>query len=118
MIVLPTGYSYGRLDLEQSIDVVSALRHGEVPTTGLRGRSSYGPVGQAAEVAVREKFSAGAEDLRVVENGSSAVVSHRDGRQWQVELDTVTLSPRPASCGAGAKPVKSVRVESVESVHH
>ncbi|NMN96189.1 sucrase ferredoxin [Antrihabitans stalactiti] len=110
MIVLPTGYTYGRLDGDRSETVVAAALAGRVSSDGLRGRSSYGAAAQAAEVAVREQVDAGVDDLTVTDSDGLPVVVHRDGRRWESAVRIATLPPRPASCGAVAKPVDTVTV--------
>ncbi|MEV0945915.1 sucrase ferredoxin [Rhodococcus sp. NPDC049939] len=110
MILLPTGYTYGRLSAQQSLDVVRAATHGEVHMAGLRGRSSWDSRGQVAELAVRELVDAGPNELTIEPN---SVVAHRDGRRWSVGLEERELSPRPASCGAAPKPVRSVAATGV-----
>ncbi len=113
MIVLPTGYTYGRLDSVRSEAVVADAMRGIVSVDGLRGRSAYQPAGQAAEVAIRQVVAADAGDLDVDETGETPLVRHRDGRRWQTILRTWTLPPRPASCGAAPKSVSAVAVETV-----
>jgi len=110
MIMLPTGYTYGRLDAEQSEAVVEAVVAGSVPVTGLRGRSSYTAYAQAAEVAVRSTIHASVDALTVVEFQSDPVVVHADGRRWEAHVRTRPLPPRPASCGAVPKPAEAVEV--------
>ncbi|MFC9787568.1 sucrase ferredoxin [Rhodococcus sp. NPDC127528] len=104
VIVLPTGYTYGRLTAPQSVEAVLAAGRGEVYPAGLRGRSCWTPPGQVAEIAVRQRVPAAADDLAVDETGAAPVVRHRDGRAWAVEVSRVELEPRPASCGAVPKP--------------
>lgn len=116
LILLPSGYTYGRLDTAGSARAVEAARRGEVAAEGLRGRSCWSAVGQVAEMAVRERVSAGSQDLVVDESGELAVVTHRDGRRWEVSVESETLPPRPVSCGAKAKSVQSVRVVSAREV--
>ncbi|AOW92134.1 sucrase [Rhodococcus sp. WMMA185] len=113
MILLPTGYTYGRLSAQQSLDVVRAAVRGEVPRTGLRGRSSWDTKGQVAELAVRELIDAAPNALTVEPN---SVVAHRDGRRWAVDVEERELSPRPTSCAAAPKPVRPVVATSVRAL--
>ncbi len=124
VVLLPTGLTYGRVDAAAAARAVEAAMAGEVAPIGLRGRSCYGPVAQAAEIAVREVAAAGAEDLVVdlepdepdtdlplpvdATLAGVAVVTHRDGRRWQVRVHTRNYAPRQASCGASPKPVTAV----------
>jgi hypothetical protein len=109
MILLPTGYTYGRLGPSESIDAVDAAARDEVYLQGLRGRSCWSPAGQVAEVAVREQVSAGVDDLTVDGPEDRPVIRHRDGRTWTVSVAAVDLPPRPASCGADPTPVPALR---------
>lgn len=112
-IVLPTGYMYGRLDAERSVETVAAVFAGELPIQGLRGRSSYPAADQVAEVAVRKLIPARIGELVVEKDGAAPIVAHRDGRRWAVTLRKITLDPRPKSCGAAPKPVAAEIAESV-----
>ncbi|MFD6858440.1 sucrase ferredoxin [Rhodococcus sp. NPDC060090] len=117
MILLPTGYSYGRLDAAQSIEAVRAAARGEVYAPGLRGRSAWGAAGQVAELAVRDVVgdtSMGA--FTVDETGTELLVRHRDGRTWRVDVETRELPARPASCGAVPKPVRPVVATKVTAL--
>jgi hypothetical protein len=88
---LPTGYAYGRLDLPSAESLLS-------PGTGVllehcRGRSTWPAAGQTAELAVRTAIDDRDPDtLRVTDVDQLAsdrwvaVVSHVDGRGWQVEV--------------------------------
>ncbi|EME23635.1 sucrase ferredoxin [Rhodococcus triatomae] len=112
MILLPTGYTYGRLDPSESVAAVEAAARGEVYLRGLRGRSCWASTGQVAEIAVREEISVGIDDLAV----EGTVVRHRDGRTWTVPVEAVDLPPRPASCGADPKPARALTAGAVEFV--
>ncbi|MDT2009654.1 sucrase ferredoxin [Rhodococcus opacus] len=112
-ILLPTGYTYGRLSVQQSVEAVRAAARGEVYRTGLRGRSCWDAPAQVAEVAVRELVDAPANDLTVHAN---SIVTHRDGRRWGVELEERELPPRPASCGAAPKPVRPVVATGIRAL--
>lgn len=115
MILLPTGYTYGRLDAERSASAVAAAHRGEVYLPGLRGRSCWDAAGQVAEIAVREQVSAGADDLSVSGPPERPRVLHRDGRSWTVPVTAVDLPPRPASCGADPKPMGALVAGAVEA---
>jgi hypothetical protein len=112
-VALPTGYLYGRLDL------ASAARLLE-PGTGVlidncRGRSTWSPAGQVAELAVRRTIDDQHPDsLMVTESETHLTVSHVDGRSWRITVAERT-SPdlRSTSCGAAPKPSTFLEVESV-----
>ncbi|TSE02067.1 sucrase ferredoxin [Skermania sp. ID1734] len=119
VIVLPTGYSYGRLDATASAHVVEAAMRGKVALPGLRGRSCYRPAAQAAEVAVRDLTGdTDISALAVGEQDSGVLVAHRDGRSWWVEVGIEKLVPRAVSCGAKPKPVEVVRVREIRELPH
>ncbi|MFD0365832.1 sucrase ferredoxin [Nocardia sp. GCM10030253] len=134
VVLLPSGLTYGRLDVAGAVRAVEAARRGAVSMTGLRGRSCYKPIEQAAELAVRERISAAADDLTVrlepdtatstgpaVDSADStlagaAVVTHRDGRRWRVTVHSVAFAPRQASCGAAPKPVTAVVADEIRPI--
>jgi hypothetical protein len=113
LILLPTGYTYGRLSTQESVDAVRAAARGEGYPTGLRGRSCWDAPGQVAELAVRDFVDAAADELTLDAN---SVVAHRDGRRWVVDLEQRELPPRPASCGAAPKPVRPVVATGVRAL--
>ena len=115
--LLPYGVVYGRLDPADALHVYTEAREGRQPVRGYRGRSTFDRAGQAAEAAVRRH--SGAEHLddldvaavREREDGSwHVLVTHRDGRQFAVEVRPVALEPpRPESCRkAAVRPVAYV----------
>lgn len=117
MILLPSGYTYGRLSEADSLAAVESALHGEVYLPGLRGRSTWTPQGQASEIAVRQYIPCGIDDVDVVDlGGGVSVVEHVDGRRWEVETETSELAPRPPSCGAVPKPVRPVIAKSVREL--
>lgn len=117
MILLPTGFTYGRLDPQSSAAALRAAARGEVYRQGLRGRSTWTAVGQAAEIAVRDMCGdIDADSLTVDESAVDPLVRHRDGRAWRVTVETRELPARPASCGAAPKPVHPVVVTAVAAL--
>ncbi|NLE80333.1 MAG: sucrase ferredoxin [Rhodococcus sp.] len=112
MILLPTGYTYGRLGEAESAAAMHAARRGAVQFEGLRGRSVWDPRGQVAEMAVRNQVEAGVNELSV----DGDTVTHADGRRWSVDIEETELPPRPASCGAAPKPVKSFAARKVRTL--
>ncbi|GAA4405978.1 sucrase ferredoxin [Tsukamurella soli] len=114
LIVLPTGYTYGRVTGQSAKDVFDGARAGVVLPAGLRGRSSTPPVGQVAEVAMRELLGPAPVDaLTVTVDGDRAIVAHADGRSWVVGVASEPLPPRPASCGKEAKGARAWLVTSL-----
>ena len=63
-ILLPTGYTYGRLSEPSALAVYLSLAGRAIPSLhGLRGRSTDTPVEQAAEVAVRLELEKKGEEV-------------------------------------------------------
>lgn len=118
VLLLPgTGYTYGPTTVEHAARVVGAELAGRVETEHLRGRSTWTPAGQVAEVAVRGTgVEAGTDDLVVtVDPGVPlvATVTHTDGRTWRVEAGQRPLPPRRNSC---RKPPTDASAWVVESL--
>jgi hypothetical protein len=114
-LVLPTGYTYGRLDAASAMAARKAAGHGEVETALCRGRSTWSPAGQVAELAVRSATGLrGADALSVVDAAGGAVVTAQDGRRWAVDV-TAEDGPglRPASCAAEPAPFSALRATRV-----
>lgn len=114
MILLPSGYTYGRLDADASLASVRSAREGEVRLEGLRGRSVWSPRGQVAENAVRQRVKAGIDELSI----EGETVVHADGRRWAVTIEESELAPRPASCGAVVKSVTALIARDVREQPH
>ncbi|MCH6165329.1 sucrase ferredoxin [Pseudonocardia alaniniphila] len=109
-LVLPTGYAYGRLDQAAAVAAYKAAASGEVETAMCRGRSTWTPAGQVAELAVRA--ATGLRDagvLRADHAPGGAIVTARDGRRWSVDVAEVTGGARPASCGDDPVPSRALR---------
>ena len=66
-VLLPTGYLYGRLDVPFAERLLAAAGTGTVLTERCRGRSTWSPAGQVAELAVRELTGTAGPDLLQVE---------------------------------------------------
>ena len=63
-IMLPTGYTYGRLSEPSALAAYLSLAGRSIPSLhGLRGRSTDAPVEQAAEVAVRLELEKKGEEV-------------------------------------------------------
>ncbi|MET9328208.1 sucrase ferredoxin [Tsukamurella sp. NPDC003166] len=123
VIVLPTGYTYGRVSSAQAGEALDAARAGVVSTSGLRGRSSIPPAEQAAEVAVREVLGpVGPDALRTTSDGAPAAgvhavtVEHEDGRAWTMTVTAEDLPPRMMSCGKKPSAARAWRVTDAAAV--
>jgi hypothetical protein len=113
-LVLPTGYAYGRLDPATAIAARKAAFSGEVDTAQCRGRSTWSPVGQVAELAVRAATGLrDADMLQVGDAPGGAVVTARDGRRWAVDVAALDGAPRPLSCGTDPAPMTALHATAV-----
>ena len=121
VLLLPgTGYTYGPAETDLAVRIVKAELDGRVVTEHLRGRSTWPPAGQVAEVAVRDAdVDAGIDDLVVDIDPDSphvAVVRHTDGRAWRVETGTRPLPARSQSCRKPPTDAKAWVVESLTAL--
>lgn len=118
-LVLPTGYLYGRLDPGAAVDALKAAGHGEMQAALCRGRSTWTPAGQVAELTVRE--ATGLRDATAltvdVEPSGQVLVSARDGRRWAVDVrPSEQVGERPLSCGALPEPFTPLRAVALRSL--
>lgn len=117
-LVLPTGYLYGHLDLGSAIAARKAAGAGEVELDRCRGRCTWSPAGQVAELAVRAATGIrDADALRVhPDEGDTVRVTSRDaGRGWRVTVRRVEIGVcRPSSCGAGMAPIVPVQATRID----
>jgi hypothetical protein len=115
MLVLPYGYTYGRLSAHTAKEVLEATRGGTMVPEWCRGRSFWERPGQAAELAVRQDYAVeDAEVLTVTQaadpvmssqepeadpDGWTVRVAHADGRAWEARVRRTAAQPaRPESC--------------------
>jgi hypothetical protein len=125
MVVLPHGICYGRLADTDAPGLFAAHEQGELyDLAKLRGRTSYPPTVQAAEVLLRQALAdkqlaslRWLDTVRVDDAQESPArgpvlerVRFRDaaGGEHSIELERVSLPPAPASCGAAPKPVQAL----------
>jgi hypothetical protein len=112
-VLLPAGTLHGRLDVAAALELVRAAEQDETVLGGSRGRSTWPPAAQAAELAVREEHGVlGLDDLEVTGHAEVAsgawetVVRHRDGRSWLVHVTAEESEvSRSESCGKALKPM-------------
>jgi hypothetical protein len=117
-VLLPTGYSYGRLTTAFG----ARLLAGGPLVENCRGRSTWSPAGQIAELAVRS--ATGDEDPDTVtvtgiddlpDGGGLVTVAHVDGRSWRVTVAQQPMTDQPASCDGEPNPDVTFRVVSVRT---
>lgn len=118
-MVLPTGYVYGRLDADLARRILARAAAGEVETEHCRGRSTWSPGGQVAELAVRAATGlCGPDDLVMIDDRGDAVhLNSTAGGRWAVDLERVELAAtRPASCGARPTLATALRASAVRTL--
>ena len=117
MLLMPWGYSFGRVNEHAGGRLVHAALEGKYFYPGNRGRGIYDEPSQAAEVAVAGQLLEAGEQLhyqdlvfaqRLESSDANAdtdtetcavEVGHRDGRVWQVRLENKLFDGVVASCG-------------------
>jgi hypothetical protein len=106
VLVLPSGVQLGRISVAEAAAVVAEALAGRVELDHFRGRATYSPEVQAADLAVRRAFGLdGIDDLQLVEVDGD-VVRFRDvtGRQHVAIAERRSGPVVPASCGADPEP--------------
>lgn len=104
MILLPWGYSYGRIPTGQAIDAVKTSAQGHMYLTGLRGRGCWDAPGQTAEIAVAQHLGAhtvsvGSLVVRATtgqeqERAEEEIASNAHGRMGGVVQNNATTTDR------------------------
>ena len=107
-IVLPTGYTYGRLSEPSAMVAYLSLAGRSVPSLhGLRGRSTDTPAEQAADVAVRLELEKKGEEVT-----SGGLVS----RETSVQEALDALNAASTNPAAGPSPELSAENPTLEAV--
>jgi hypothetical protein len=118
-LVLPTGYTYGRLDPAAAAAIRDDAAAGLMTVDGCRGRCTWSPRGQVAELAVREATGLRSPDALTVDDDSDDTVhvASATGERWAVDVESVEVdATRPASCGARPTLMVPLRAASVRAL--
>ncbi len=118
-LVLPTGYVYGRLEPTSATAIRVAATAREITTARCRGRCTWSPRGQVAELAVREATGLRSPDALIVEDDSGDAIHVRSvaGERWAVDVESVDIDAiRPASCGARPTLMVPLRAAAVRAL--
>lgn len=105
-ILLPYGATYARLTVASAIDALDAGARGDIPgdlnnPTHDRGSSWLAAPDQARVSAVRHAIG---ETSLTALHVDHDIVTHQDGRSWQVDVTQESGPALPASCGKDAVP--------------
>jgi len=112
-VLLPAGTLHGRLSVAAAANVLRAALRDETVLDGSRGRSTWPPPAQVAELAVRQECQELSLSALVVlahesigEHAWATEIAHVDGRSWHVETVAHDSDGRRAeSCGKDLKPL-------------
>lgn len=123
-VLLPTGYLYGRLDEAGAEDLLHRAGKGQLRLGGCRGRSSWSPAGQVAELTVRERIREERADAVTVIADEEVAPGRRtvrvridDGTTWVVDALERELTPeRRTSCAKAPVVPEAWTVERLERV--
>lgn len=115
-VLLPSGYTYGRLKPAVGDAILSAARGENVTREQCRGRSTWSRPAQAAELAVRDltgerRLNA----LRAEDTGSGFIrITHTDGTAWSVAVREQALDPpRPNGCGKDPASLPTTVIDAI-----
>lgn len=110
-LALPTGYCYGRLTATDARALLRAPVDGPVALAGCRGRTTWAPAAQAAELIARAgRPELGPDAVTVTAAGDGRFrVAADDGTTWTIAVEQRAATPaRPVRCGDEAtQPVVS-----------
>ncbi|MEQ7006100.1 sucrase ferredoxin [Actinopolymorpha sp. B17G11] len=95
-VVLPSGYLYGRLDAGFADRLLTGSGSGQMVTERCRGRSTWSPAGQVAELAVRALTGETGTDALVIDDELV------DGADWRVRVRDSAPDRVPATEDGGA----------------
>lgn len=100
VLLMPWGYSFGRLNLEAGRAMVRAAATGEYFYPSNRGRGIYDARGQVAELAIARRLIEAGEKVHYGDlSALDKHVVHVDGREWDVDMEQKEVSGIVSSCG-------------------
>jgi Sucrase/ferredoxin-like len=115
-LLLPTGYCYGRLTHASAASVLARAYAGYMTTDRCRGRCTWSPAGQVAELAVRATTGLREPDDVVVldDEGGPIRVEAATGQRFAVVVEAADAEvAQPSSCGVRPALTTSLRATSV-----
>lgn len=104
MMLMPWNYSFGKMNAEATSAMLTAAQEGIFFLPGNRGRGTHNVRAQVAELAVAEHLitrgeTVGLAQLQVEDN----LVTHPDGRTFEVTLEQQDIEGIISSCGDAPK---------------
>ena len=120
MVSFPHGLYHGRVSPETAPAVVEAYREGRIHPEGFRGRATWSPAAQKAEMLLRhelddwrvEALALGPHDV----DGPRHTIefTHADGSRHEVVVDIGRDErPRVLSCGNGPEAPRTISLSSI-----
>jgi hypothetical protein len=120
VMVLPAGYLYGHLEPTSAAEIHTRAKRGLVTTDHCRGRCTWSPRGQVADLAVRTATGLSATDALVVQDDTEEAVyvgAPATRERWAVALELIDVDvTRPASCGARPTLMAPLRAAAVHNL--
>jgi hypothetical protein len=99
--------------------VVARAAASEVETANCRGRCTWSPGGQVAELAVRAATGlCGPDDLVMIDDrGDTVHLNSTAGGRWAVDIEPAEVAAtRPVSCGARPTLAAPLRAAAVRTL--
>lgn len=114
LLWLPDGLLFGRVAPGAARALVRELGHGRLPIECLRGRTTFPPEAQAAEIAVRaRKGVTGLRDIGLVSAQNGLVRLATPAGEVEVTVEIEGGPTVPGSCGATPEQVDRYAVGSI-----
>lgn len=109
MLLMPWNYSFGQLNEEETMQLFQSALDNKLFLPVNRGRGTFDARGQVAEIAVAEVFGGAIApaSLQVDVEEDSVLVTHPEGRSWNVELERIEVEGVVSSCGDQPKTGKA-----------
>jgi hypothetical protein len=106
VLVLPSGMQFGRVSAAEAPALVARALSGRIDLDRFRGRATYPPEVQAADIAVRRAVGLdGIDDLHLVRaDGDTVRFRDPSGREHVTVVEQRSGPAVPASCGADPEP--------------
>ncbi len=114
LLWLPDGLLFGRVTPGEAAGLVAELRAGRLPVERLRGRTTFPPEAQAAEIAVRTALGfTGLRDVELLSVEAGRVRLALPSGIVDATVDVQGGPTVPASCGAMPEQVERYAVSSI-----
>ena len=114
LLWLPDGLLFGRVEPTKAVGLVGELRGDRLPLERLRGRTTFPPEAQAAEIAVRAGLGiTGLRDVKLVSADGGRVRLTTPTSEVEATVELQRGPTLPTSCGATPERVDRYVVTSI-----